>query len=202
MAKKEIPVKPKLPVKLFGVKPNEVAVAQTVRVYLANQRRAHAKTKTRAEVAKTTAKMYRQKGTGRARHGSHAAPIFVGGGIAHGPTGGQNYHRKLPAAIGRLALASVLSDKAGKDRVKILPQGIKIKKTKDAVLWLEGDGLRGVKTLVVTGRKQKELARCFRNIPKVTTITQNQLNAYTVLNHQTVVMSEARLAEAEETYVH
>ena len=70
-----------LPKELFGVEVKPQLLAQAVRVWLSNQRKAFAKTKTRKDVAKTTAKMYKQKGTGRARHGSYAAPIFVGGGV-------------------------------------------------------------------------------------------------------------------------
>src|SRR3989344_4073637 len=80
-----------LPVKVFGVKADPALLAQAVRIYLGNQRKSSAKTKTRAEVEGSTRKIYRQKGTGRARHGSIRAPIFVGGGIAHGPDGSQNY---------------------------------------------------------------------------------------------------------------
>jgi large subunit ribosomal protein L4 len=74
-----------LPEAVFGAKPNKALIAQAVRVYLANQRQGNASTKTRGEVIGTTKKIYRQKGTGRARHGAAKAPIFVGGGIAHGP---------------------------------------------------------------------------------------------------------------------
>src|SRR3989339_761921 len=110
----------KLPEKIFGAKVKPIVMAQAVRVYLSNQRKALAKTKTRADVAKTTAKMYRQKGTGRARHGSYAAPIFVGGGIAHGPSGKQNYKLSLPAKMRRLALLGALSVKAKAKEILIV----------------------------------------------------------------------------------
>src|SRR3989339_577646 len=80
-----------LPVKVFALPANDKLVALAVRVYLANQRRSYAKTKGRGEVAGTTKKMWSQKGTGRARHGSAKAPIFVGGGVAHGPIGKENH---------------------------------------------------------------------------------------------------------------
>jgi large subunit ribosomal protein L4 len=74
-----------LPAEIFGVIPNKALLAQAVRVYLANQRQGNASTQTRGEVVGSTRKIYRQKGTGRARHGAIKAPIFVGGGVAHGP---------------------------------------------------------------------------------------------------------------------
>jgi LSU ribosomal protein L4P len=100
-----------LPPEIFAAEVNPPLMAQAVRVYLANQRKAHPKTKTRAEVNRTKAKWYRQKGTGRARHGSRAAPIFVGGGVAHGPTGEQNYQLKMPKKMKKAALFSALTSK-------------------------------------------------------------------------------------------
>src|SRR3989337_4248642 len=101
-----------LPKDVFEKKVKPVILAQAVRVWLSNQRAANAKTKTRTEVSKTTAKMYKQKGTGRARHGSYSAPIFVGGGVAHGPTGGENWKLKLPAKMTKKALLGALSIRA------------------------------------------------------------------------------------------
>src|SRR3990167_4064766 len=109
-----------LPKEQFGVNASPSLLAQAVRIFLSNQRRAAAKTKTRAEVAKTTAKMYKQKGTGRARHGSYAAPIFVGGGVAHGPSGEQNYKMSLPVKMRRLALLGALSAKAEAKQVMVV----------------------------------------------------------------------------------
>lgn len=76
-----------MPVAIFGGRFNDALVAQATRVFLSNQRRAKAKTKQRGEISGSTRKIWRQKGTGRARHGDRYAPIFVGGGVAHGPTG-------------------------------------------------------------------------------------------------------------------
>ena len=84
-------------------------VAQTARAFLANQRKARAHAKTRAEVVGSGAKIWRQKGTGRARHGDRQAPIFVGGGVAHGPTGAQNYRQKISQKMGRRAVLAVLA---------------------------------------------------------------------------------------------
>src|SRR3989337_2388563 len=133
-----------LPKDVFEKKVKPVILAQAVRVWLSNQRAANAKTKTRTEVAKTTAKMYKQKGTGRARHGSYAAPIFVGGGVAHGPSGEQNYRMELPKHLKRKALAGALTEKAKAGELTILTGGEKAQgKSKEAQKWLEAAGLSG-----------------------------------------------------------
>jgi large subunit ribosomal protein L4 len=99
-----------LPKEIFGAKINNSLMAQAVRVYLANQRRGTLKTKSRGEVAISTRKIYRQKGTGRARHGAKSAPIFVGGGIAFGPKP-RDFSMKLNQNMRRVALFSALSAK-------------------------------------------------------------------------------------------
>src|SRR3990170_5938571 len=100
-----------LPEEIFAVKASPRLLAQAVRVYLANQRLAQARAKTRGEVKGSGKKIWRQKGTGRARHGDAQAPIFVGGGVAHGPTGRENYKLKLPKRLKRRALFAALTQK-------------------------------------------------------------------------------------------
>lgn len=168
-----------LPKGLFDVKVSPALLAQAVRVYLGNQRRAHAKTKTRAEVAKTTAKMYKQKGTGRARHGSYAAPIFVGGGISHGPDGGQNYRMGLSKKMRRLALLGALTEKAKEKKVAMF------EKTAPA----------GEKTLVVTGAGEEKIRREIRNRENITVVTAGSLNPYAVLAHKQLLITPAALGE-------
>src|SRR3989344_1501184 len=108
-----------LPKEVFGVKINQPLMAQAVRVYLANQRQGNASTKSRGDISLTTAKWYRQKGTGRARHGAKSAPIFVGGGVAHGPKP-KDYSLNLPQKMKKAALYSELSLKAKDGEIKIL----------------------------------------------------------------------------------
>jgi len=118
-----------LPKEIFEVKINEPLMAQAVRVHLANQRRAKPKVKNRSEIRGSRRKIWRQKGTGRARHGDRYAPIFVGGGRAHGPTGQENHQLKLTKKMKRRALFAALSLKlkqgevvAVKDLAKIEPK--------------------------------------------------------------------------------
>ncbi len=183
-----------LPKAVFGIKGKPAIVAQAVRTHLSNQRRAVAKTKTRAEVSKTTAKMYRQKGTGRARHGSYAAPIFVGGGIAFGPDGLQNHKMSLTKSMGRLALLTALNKKAEAKQIFVLEGLSKIKKTKDAKA-LEG------RKLIVISEAQLENGKFLRNLDRVSLMTAMQLNAYHVFSHPTVYFTPEALEELSKRYV-
>ena len=171
-----------LPKGLFDVKVSPALLAQAVRVYLGNQRRAHAKTKTRAEVAKTTAKMYKQKGTGRARHGSYAAPTFVGGGISHGPDGRQNHHKEMPKKMKRLALLGALTEKAKEKKVNIF----------------EKIGTVSERSLVVTGAGEEKIRREIRNKENVTVVAAASLNPYAVLAHKQLVITPAALEEMKK----
>src|SRR5258708_4404168 len=108
-----------LPEEIFGAKINKVLMAQAVRVYLANQRQGNASTKTRGEVAGSTRKIYKQKGTGRARHGGIRAPIFVKGGIAHGPKP-QDHSLAMPKKMKRVALFSALTAKLADGQIKVI----------------------------------------------------------------------------------
>ena len=106
--------------KFFEAKINSSLMAQAIRVYLSNQRQAPAKTKSRGEVKVTKKKVWRQKGTGRARHGSRNAPIFVGGGKAHGPSGTQNYKLKMSKKMKKASLFSALSEQfKAKKRIRV-----------------------------------------------------------------------------------
>src|SRR3989338_9033976 len=105
---------------IFAVKVNQPLMDQASKVYLSNQRRSLAKAKRRGEVKVTKAKVWQQKGTGRACHGSRNAPIFVGGGQAHGPTGEQNYKRTLSTPMKRQSLFSALTFKLKNDSILVV----------------------------------------------------------------------------------
>lgn len=185
-----------LPSSIFEIKVKPVLLAQAVRVWLSNQRRAGAKTKTRAEVAKTTAKMFKQKGTGRARHGSYAAPIFVGGGIAHGPSGKQNYKMSLPAKMRRLALLGALSAKAGAKQVWVITGAEKASGKTKQVNWLMGN-----KTLVLVTAEQNKFKQAIRNLDQISLTTAGGLSAYTILAAKQLVVTKETLTELKRIYV-
>ncbi len=195
-SKGETGEKIKLTDELWSTKANPSLLAQNVRTYLSNQRLAHAKTKTRGEVEKTTAKMYRQKGTGRARHGSYSAPIFVGGGIAFGPKGNQNYKLKMSKQQTSLAIKGALNEKATGQNLVILTGNLKnIGKTKDTGAIMKNfKDVKG-RLLVIVAAKETGLARAFRNMENAAVIRPNQLNTYQILKHQKLLMTEAALEE-------
>ena len=172
-----------LPKELFGAKVNKALLAQAVRVYLANQRAGHAATKTRGEVEGSTRKIYRQKGTGRARHGAIRAPIFVGGGIVFGPKP-RDFSLKLPQKMKRAALASALTSK--KSDVIVVDGLEGIKKTKAMASALTAVGASG-KTLFVTDH---DGTRAARNIDSIDILPARMLFAYAVLSHQKIVFTK------------
>lgn len=178
---------------VFGVEPNAQILAQYRRVYLANQRRAKAKTKTRGEVTGSGKKIWRQKGTGRARHGDRYANIFVGGGVAHGPTGQENYSLKMSRKMRRAALVSALSDKLQKKQVWMVANLAQIEpKTKSASVLLKKLELIGKKVTVVCGPTSEGVYRAFRNLAGVVVVPAAQLNAYDVMaGGRMVIMTEA-----------
>lgn len=186
-----------LPEKIFGQKPNPTLLAQAVRVYLTNQRTAGAKTKGRGQVKATTKKIYRQKGTGGARHGAQSAPLFVGGGVAHGPKGVRP-RLSLPQKMRRLALAHALSSKLmGKeffvaDIEKVEP------KTKKVAVLLEKLGIDGGTTMVYEGTGG--LFRAARNIRGVMLVPAVQLSAYHVLAGKNILSTKEAIKVLAERF--
>ncbi len=182
-----------LPREIFGAKINSVLMAQAVRVYLANQRQGNASTKTRGEVRGSTKKIYRQKGTGGARHGSKRAPIFVKGGINFGPKP-RDYSLNLPQKMRRAALISALSQKAKGGEIKVLSGLVKIEpKTKGMAILIKkvtDDKKRKDRVLLVTSANPKELSNVYkagRNIENVEILNAKLLNTYEVLKHKNLL---------------
>ena len=176
-------------------------VAQAIRAFLANQRRARARTKTRSEVRGTTAKVWRQKGTGRARHGARKAPIFVGGGIAHGPTGTQNYRHKLSQKAGQKAILSVLVDKV-REKKLFLVKDLAFKKTKEAAAFLtqvrENQKTKGKVAFLLA--KNEAVSRFLANLSGVVVLTTESLNPYFLLQTDIILASEAALKALESRF--
>ena len=179
---------------MFGIEPNRAVMHQVVVGHLAALRSGTAKTKTRAEVRGGGRKPWRQKGLGRARHGSIRSPIWVGGGVAHGPAP-RSYAQRTPKKMRALALRSALSARASEGAVKVVSDfDWGAPKTKRAHGLLGAIGVGG-KALVVLGRSEVNAARSFRNIPRVVLGHPGQLNAYDVLWSDTVVFSRLALEE-------
>ena len=181
-----------LPKEVFGAKPNKILLAQAVRVYTTNQKFHNASTKTRGEVQGSTAKIFRQKGTGRARHGSIRAPIFVGGGIAFGPKP-RKVRLDLPKKMKKKALISALSAKmADKQIAGISGLEKATGKTREFSKLIEKIGKSA---LIITGEKQDNAVRATRNIQGINVLPAGQLNAYEVLKHRFLVISKEALAK-------
>jgi len=180
----------KLP-KNFDEEVNLTLLAQAVRVYEDRSHRGTHKTKTRGEIALSTRKIYRQKGTGMARHGAKSAPLFVGGSKAHGPTK-EKRTLTLSKKLKRKSLDSALSVKAKEEHV-VLANGIgSINKTKEAALLIKrikedkkiGDRL----VLVALSEKNRGNRLYFRNINNVNVVTFDSLNAYLVYKPSLIII--------------
>lgn len=181
-----------LPSSIFEANINRDLMHQALVRQLANARRGTHFTKTRSEVRRTTAKWYRQKGTGRARHGSRRAPIFVGGGVAHGPKP-RSYTKEMPRKMRRAALRSALSVKARNGDIVVLDTlELDSPKTKSMVSLLER--LTGAtSTLILLPGPDKNVEISARNIADVKTIRANYLNIRDLLGHDKVVLPLASL---------
>ncbi|MCA9370241.1 MAG: 50S ribosomal protein L4 [Pseudomonadales bacterium] len=175
---------------LLFAKPNAPLVAQAVRVYLSNQRQGTSSTQTRSDVTTSHRKIYKQKGTGGARHGSRNAPIFVGGGVAHGPTGTQNWSRSLSKQMKRGALIASLS--AQVDRC-IVHEGLDALsgKTKEAAQLLSS--VSDTTSLVVLAERSEVIERSLRNIPAVSYTTASLLTAFDVARAHTIIFAGGAL---------
>jgi len=185
---------------LFGQKVHKQALYESVRNYLANQRQGTHDTQTRAEVAYSGSKLYRQKGTGRARAGSARTPVRVGGGRAFGPHP-RDYGYKLPRKIKRLALRSALSDRAAAERISVLEDfSMDAPRTADMAKLLRGMPLQGRHTLVVLPAGADVLFKSLRNIKGVRVLRYTDLNAYSILWADNVVFTQDALSGAEEVF--
>ncbi|MBQ1624342.1 MAG: 50S ribosomal protein L4 [Bacteroidales bacterium] len=173
---------------IFGIEPNDHAIYLDVKQYLAAQRQGTHKTKDRSEVAFSTKKMGRQKGGGGARHGSIKSNIYVGGGTAFGPKP-RDYDFKLNKKVKQLARFSALSYKAKENAITMVePFAMENPKTKDFIKILENLKAYGRKTLVVLPENSKNIYLSSRNLPEVKVITIDEINTYTLVDANHLVL--------------
>jgi large subunit ribosomal protein L4 len=178
---------------IFGIEPNTAVMHQVVTAQLAARRAGTHSTKTRAEVRGGGAKPWRQKGLGRARHGSIRSPQWVGGGVAHGPKP-RDYSQRTPKKMRRLALRSALSARAAEGQIKVV-ETFDIwdtPKTKNAVALLSAMGVTG-KVLLIAEDHERVAITSFRNLEHVIASNLGQANTYDVLWADTIVMSRGTL---------
>jgi len=184
---------------VFGVEASAALIGQAVKRFMANQRKALAKTKTRAEVNGSKSKIWAQKGTGRARHGDRQAPIFVGGGVAHGPKGTQNYKQKLNRKMIQKVLSALLSDKL-KEKKLFLLEDTEFKKTKEAFSFLKKIQEKISKNEKISFLLSKEanLTRAFGNLDEVSLLGVESLDPYSLLKTDYVFLTKKALEKLEK----
>lgn len=204
--KNEIVGKTELPDKIFGEKWRPALVAQVLRAQLANKRRPWAHAKTRAEVRGGGKKPWRQKGTGRARHGSIRSPLWVGGGKSHGPSKERDYSQKINKKMKKAALFSVLSKKLKKKKLIVFdnfqieaPKTKILAKTLKDVLSINRKR-KNYDALLVVEKENKIIFRAASNLPKTKAEHPNSLNIYDVLNYKNVLLSKEAAKEIAEHY--
>ena len=187
--------------KIFSAKINKKLVNNVLYKTNANYKGRHAKTKQQNEVSGPTSKIYAQKGTGNARHASRKAPIFVGGGIAHGPKGELSYKkRKLNKTEKRQSIASLISEKIKNNDLLIFSDfDSEIKKTKEMSLILKKYEISN--SLIILDKPSKEkIEKSIRNIPKIKVTDVNHFSAFDIVKFKKVVFTETSVKELEKRY--
>jgi large subunit ribosomal protein L4 len=189
-----------LPADLFAAAVHEHALYEVIKSYLANQRQGTHKTKNRHEVAGQKSKMYRQKGTGRARMGSATSGVRVGGGRIFGPRP-RDYRYDVPAKLRRLALRSALSDRASGENVHVVDDlAMEKPSTQSVANLLQGMGLEGRKVLMLSARDDANLLKSCRNIRTLQLRRARELHAYEVMWSDALVIEKSALATLEEVF--
>ena len=181
---------------VFGIAPREDIIARVIKWQLAKRRAGTHKVKSRSEIAKTGAKMFRQKGTGRARHGAASVVQFRGGGVVHGPVV-RNHSHTLPKKVRKLGLRSVLSAKAASGKLVIVDKLESDGKT--ASLKAKLNGLGVANALVIGGEiLENEFVRAAANIPLIDVLPCPGLNVYDAVRRDVLVMTKDAVSFVEE----
>ena len=182
---------------VFAIEPNEHAIYLDVKQYLAHQRQGTHKAKERAEIAGSTRKIKKQKGTGTARAGSIKSPVFRGGGRIFGPRP-KDYTQKLNKNVKRLARRSALSLKTKEKSVVVVEDfNFETPKTKDFVAFLTSLGLENKKSLIVLGDTNNNVYLSSRNLERSEVVTSSELNTYKIVNANSLVLTESALEGIE-----
>ena len=188
--------------KILSAKINKKLVSNVLYKTNANFKGRKAKTKQKNEIIGSTSKIYAQKGTGNARHASRKAPIFVGGGVAHGPKGESNYKvRKLNKSEKKLSIASLITEKNNlKDLIIFNDFDKEIKKTKEMNNILIK--FKATNYLIILDNKSKEkIEKSVRNIPNVKTTDVNHFSAFDIVKYKKLIFTESSIKELEKRYI-
>ena len=187
--------------KVFSVKMNKRLINNVLYKTNANYKGRHAKTKQQNEVSGPTSKIYAQKGTGNARHASRKAPIFVGGGVAHGPKGQLAYKkRKLNKSEKKQSIASLISDKVQNNNLLVFNDfNSEIKKTKEMDIILKKFQITN--SIIILDKTSKEkIEKSIRNIPNIKVTDINHFSAFDIVKFKKVVFTETSIKELEKRY--
>lgn len=187
-----------LPADIFGVEPNDHAIYLDVKQFMANNRQGTHKTKDRTEISRSTRKVFRQKGTGGARHGSLKSGIYVGGARIHGPRL-RDYSFKLNKKLKRLARLSALSYKAKENAVFVVEDFEMATPKTSEFLNILNALKAGGRTLFVTPDTNKNVYLSGRNIPSNTVVKASDVNTYEVLKAKSLILTESAIAKLQET---
>jgi len=194
-----------LPKEIFGREINSDLIHQVAVCMMANQRLPWAHTKDRSEVRGGGRKPWPQKGTGRARHGSIRSPIWVGGGVTHGPRKEKKYEKKIPKKMKRLALFCVLSGKLKDKELFVLDKlELKTPKTKlmaEIIKNLREKLLKKGRILIALPQKNEVIERATRNLPNVETIEARNLNVLDLLNHKYLILLKDSVKVIKDTFL-
>ena len=188
--------------KILSAKINKKLVSNVLYKTNANYKGRKAKTKQKNEIIGSTSKIYAQKGTGNARHASRNAPIFVGGGVAHGPKGESNYKvRKLNKSEKKLSIASLITEKNNlKDLIIFNDFDKEIKKTKEMNNILIK--FKATNSLIILDKKsQEKIEKSVRNIPNVKTTDVNHFSAFDIVKYKKLIFTESSIKELEKRYI-
>lgn len=196
-----------LPSEIFGIKMNSDLIHQVVVSQMANRRRVIAHTKDRSEVSGGGRKPWRQKGTGRARHGSIRSPLWYHGGVTFGPTKERNFKKEIPQKMKRLALFMVLSEKVKNDLLILLDE-LKLEKTKTKLmakiiknLKLKIKNFKNSSCLIILPKIEKNLILATRNMPNMETVQAKDLNALDLLSFKYLIMPKESVEIIKETFL-
>ena len=187
--------------KIISAKINKQLVSNVLYKNNSNYKGRKAKTKQRNEIAGSTSKIYAQKGTGNARHASRKAPIFVGGGVAHGPKGELSHKkRKLNKSEKKLSIASLITEKNKLNNLIVFNDfNSEIKKTKQMNIILKK--FEANSSLIILDKNSKErISKSIKNIPNVKTTDINHFSAFDIIKYKKLVFTESSIKELEKRY--
>ena len=187
--------------KIFAAKPNKKAISDVIFKMNINLKGRKAKTKQKNEIIGSTSKIYAQKGTGNARHASRKAPIFVGGGVAHGPKGEKAYKkRKINKKEKKLSIVSALSEKtSNKDLIILNDFNVEIKKTKEMYKLIKKLDVTNSLFLLDKNSKLK-IEKSIRNIPNIKVTDTNHFSTFDLIKFKKLVLTETSLKEIEKRF--